>query len=259
MQFSSDLTWPLGQGMPRGCPLTPWVLNIALPTPSSPRSSKPMTANKDLSPFPVYRFYGLRNPYWPGGVASISLESCLLCSLFFKWGYWSQENWRHLPKTAWLVQKLSLLTLRLTGFLQTGGVRLRLPLKQVDMGIHSNVMSDCDKGGSGEGETQSSRCPLNIKAPQGIIRHLSSCCLIVPKCRAEDVYALCFSKAGPFPKQFSVMTTQVHFNVFANEFPWYWKIISFFFCNVSSPFPQRNSHSFFFFFQVTEKSILMRQ
>lgn len=181
-----------------------------------------------------------------GESASISLESCLLCSLFFKWGYWSQENWRHLPKTAWLVQKLSLLTLRPTGFLQTGGVCLRLPLKQVDMGIHSNVMSDCDKGGSGEGETQSSRCPLNIKAPQGIIRHLSSCCLVVPKCRAEDVYALCFSKAGPFPKQFSVMTTQVHFNVFANEFPWYWKIISFFFCNVSSPFPQRNSHSFFF-------------
>lgn len=91
----------------------------------------------------------------------------------------------------------------------------------------SNIMLDSDKGDSGEGETHSSRCPLNIKAPWGIIRHLSSCCLIVPSYRI-DVFALCFSKVGPFPKHCIVMTTQVHFNVFANEFPWYWKKYHFF-------------------------------
>ena len=88
---------------------------------------------------------------------------------------------------------------------------------------------------------------LSIKAPLGIIRHLSSCYLMAPSSSTEDVFALCFSKAGSFPKQFSVMTTQAHFNVFANEFPWYWKVIPFFFCNISSPFPQRNSLFFFFF------------
>lgn len=103
-------------------------------------------------------------------------------------------------------------------------------------------MLDSDKGDSGEGETHSSRCPLNIKAPWGIIRHLSSCCLIVPSYRIEDVFALCFSKVWPFPKQFSVMTTRVHFNVFANEFPWYWKKYHFSF--VMSPLhsPNRGVH-----------------
>jgi hypothetical protein len=34
--------------------------------------------------------------------------------------------------------------------------------------------------------------------------------------------SLCFSKAGPFPKQFvSVLATQAQFNVLANKFSWY--------------------------------------